>query len=60
MKDFIRRIKMLENFLSFGYNQCVRLGYTMGFGAFEGLVIYIGIIALIIVRVKNDLEFKKE
>lgn len=51
---------MLENFLSFGYNQCARLGYIIGFGAMEGLVIYIGIIALIIVRVKNDLELKKE
>lgn len=51
---------MLENFLSFGYNQCAKLGYTIGFGALEGLVIYLGILGFIIVRVKNDLECKEE
>ena len=32
---------MIGEVLSFGYDQCAKLGYAMGFGAMEGLVIYL-------------------
>ncbi len=45
---------MIEEVLSFGYDQCAKLGYTIGFGAMEGLVIYLGLLAIIVLKLFNS------
>lgn len=45
---------MIEEVLSFGYDQCSKLGYAMGFGAMEGLVIYLGLLAIIVLKLFNS------
>lgn len=45
---------MIGEVLSFGYNQCAKLGYAIGFGAMEGLVIYLGLLAIIVLKLFNS------
>ncbi|WEV13289.1 hypothetical protein PL326_00900 [Clostridium perfringens D] len=45
---------MIGEVLSFGYDQCAKLGYAMGFGAMEGLVIYLGLLAIIVLKLFNS------
>lgn len=54
MKKFIRGNKMVRDILSFGYDQCAKLGYIICFGAMEGLVIYLGILAIIVLKLFNS------
>ncbi|HBJ1647836.1 TPA: hypothetical protein LA462_002351 [Clostridium botulinum] len=35
----------------FIYSKCTSLGNTIGFGAFEGFILYTGLILLIIIKV---------
>ena len=44
---------MIGEVLSFAYDQCAKLGYAMGFGAMEGLVIYLGLLAIIVLKLFN-------
>ena len=45
---------MIGEVLSFGYDQCAKLGYAMGFGAMEGVVIYLGLLAIIVLKLFNS------
>ena len=45
---------MIGEVLSFAYDQCAKLGYAMGFGAMEGLVIYLGLLAIIVLKLFNS------
>ncbi|WP_300260820.1 hypothetical protein [Clostridium sp.] len=45
---------MVRDILSFGYDQCAKLGYIICFGAMEGLVIYLGILAIIVLKLFNS------
>lgn len=47
---------MLESLLEFGYNQCAKLGYVIGFGAREGLVIYLGILGILLLEIFNSIS----
>lgn len=43
----------MDNFLRFGFEQCARLGYMIGFGAREGLLIYIAALGGVAISVSN-------
>ncbi|MGU8535181.1 hypothetical protein ACV3RB_12480 [Clostridium perfringens] len=45
---------MIGEVLSFAYDKCAKLGYAMGFGAMEGLVIYLGLLAIIVLKLFNS------
>lgn len=45
---------MIGDILSFGYDQCAKLGYVIGFRAREGLVIYLGLLAIIVLKLFNN------
>ena len=53
----------MENFLRFGFEHCARLGYMIGFGAREGLLIYLsslGGTAIAVSNIFNKKDSKKE
>lgn len=55
-KGCIRGNNMIESLLEFGYNQCAKLGYVIGFGAREGLVIYLGILGILLLEIFNSIS----
>ena len=51
---------MIGEVLNFAYDQCAKLGYAMGFGAMEGLVIYLGLLAIIVLKLFNSKSKAKQ
>lgn len=50
----------MENFLRFGFEQCARLGSTFGFGAREGLLLYLSALGGMAIAVHNIFKNKDE
>lgn len=50
---------MIQEALRFGYEQCASIGYSMGFGAREGLILELALLSVFIVRLYNMKESKK-
>lgn len=50
----------MDNFLRVGFDQCARLGCMIGFGAKEGLLIYIAALGGCAIAVSNIFNKKKD
>ncbi len=48
----------MENFFKFGYDQCAIMGNLIGFGAREGLFIYLSILGSVSIKVYDIFKDK--
>lgn len=50
----------LDSFvLTLLYNQCKTIGTSIGFGAFEGFVVYFSIVTLAVLKGTSNINIKK-
>lgn len=50
---------MINEALRIGYEYCNNIGYSIGFGAREGLILNLALLSCFVVRLYNMKELKK-